>query len=116
MTRHFDDELGKVKKALLTMGSYAESTIAQAVEAVTDRNDRLAEQVQNNDDIMDQYEKEINDMAIILPGQGATGHGFAAGHRRDEDFAKPGARRRRSDDDSPARGRVDAEPQLKRLY
>jgi phosphate transport system protein len=66
MTSHFEDELGKVKKALLTMGSYAESAVAQAVEAVTNRNDRLAEQVQNNDDTLDRYEKEIDDMAIIL--------------------------------------------------
>jgi phosphate transport system protein len=66
MTTHFEDELGKVKEALLTMGSHAERAVSQAVQAVTERNDRLAEQVQNNDDIMDQYEKDIDDMAVVL--------------------------------------------------
>ena len=66
MTTHFEDELAKFKEVLLTMGSYAESSVSQAIQAVTDRNDQLAEQVQNNDDIMDHYEIEIDDMAINL--------------------------------------------------
>jgi len=66
MTRHFDEELAKFKETLLTMGSYAESSVGQAIQAVTDRNDKLAEQVQHNDDIMDRYEMEIDDMAINL--------------------------------------------------
>ena len=66
MTRHADDELAKFKETLLTMGSYAESSVSQAIQAVTDRNDKLAEQVQHNDDIVDRYEMEIDDMAISL--------------------------------------------------
>jgi phosphate transport system protein len=66
MTRHFDEELAKFKEILLTMGSYAESSVSQAVQAVTDRNDKLAEQVRSNDDIMDHYEIEIDDLAINL--------------------------------------------------
>ena len=66
MTTHFADELGKVKEALLTMGSYAETAVAQAVQSVTERNEGLAEQVQSNDDIIDRYEKDIDDMAILL--------------------------------------------------
>ena len=66
MTRHFDEELAKFKETLLTMGSYAESSVGQAIQAVTDRNDKLAEQVQHNDGIMDRYEMEIDDMAINL--------------------------------------------------
>jgi phosphate transport system protein len=48
------------------MGSYAESALSQAVQAVTERNDRLAQQVRENDDIMDQYEVEIDETAINL--------------------------------------------------
>jgi phosphate transport system protein len=66
MIRHFDEELAKFKETLLTMGSYAESSVGQAIQALTDRNDKLAEQVQHNDDIMDQYEIDIDDMAINL--------------------------------------------------
>jgi len=61
-----DDELNKFKEKLLTMGSYAESAVSQAVQALSDRNDKLALQVQENDDIMDQFEVEIDDMAIQL--------------------------------------------------
>ncbi|HEX3718088.1 MAG TPA: phosphate signaling complex protein PhoU [Verrucomicrobiae bacterium] len=66
MQKYFDDELAAFKEKLLTMGSYAESAVSQAVQAVTDRNDKLALQVQENDDIMDQFEIEIDDMAINL--------------------------------------------------
>jgi phosphate transport system protein len=66
MQKYFDDELAAFKEKLLTMGSYAESAVSQAVQAVTDRNDKLARQVQENDDIMDQFEIEIDDMAINL--------------------------------------------------
>jgi phosphate transport system protein len=64
--RHFDEELAHFKETLLTMGSYAESSVAQAVQAVTERNDTLAEQVQHNDDIVDRLEIEIDDTAIHL--------------------------------------------------
>jgi len=66
MQRHFDEEMAHFKETLLMMGSYAESAVSQAVQAVVDRNDKLAEQVQRNDDIMDQYEIDIDDMAINL--------------------------------------------------
>jgi phosphate transport system protein len=66
MQKYFDDDLASFKEKLLTMGSYAESAVSQAVQSLTDRNDTLALQVQENDDIMDQYEIEIDDMAINL--------------------------------------------------
>src|ERR1039458_9623895 len=66
MMRHFDEELAKFKEALLTMGSYAESSVGQAVQAVMDRDDKLAEKVQQDDDITDRLEIEIDDMAIHL--------------------------------------------------
>jgi phosphate transport system protein len=66
MQRHFDEELAHFKETLLMMGSYAESAVGQAVQAVTERNDKLAEQVQHNDDIMDRYEIDIDDLAINL--------------------------------------------------
>jgi phosphate transport system protein len=66
MQKYFDDELTGFKEKLLTMGSYAESAVSQAVQALTERNDTLALQVQQNDDIMDQFEIDIDDMAITL--------------------------------------------------
>jgi phosphate transport system protein len=66
MQNYFDDELAQFKEKLLTMGSYAESAVSQAVQALVQRNDALARQVQENDDIMDQYEVDIDDMALLL--------------------------------------------------
>jgi len=66
MRKYFDEELGSLKEKLLMMSSYAESAVSQAVQAVTERDDKLAYLVQANDDIMDQYEIEIDDLAIQL--------------------------------------------------
>jgi phosphate transport system protein len=66
MQTYFDDELANFKEKLLTMGSYAESAVSQSVQSVVERNDDLALQVQQNDDLMDQLEVEIDDLAISL--------------------------------------------------
>ncbi|HEY3857929.1 MAG TPA: phosphate signaling complex protein PhoU [Verrucomicrobiae bacterium] len=66
MQKYFDDDLASFKEKLLTMGSYAESAVSLAVQALMERNDQLARQVQENDDIMDQFEIDIDDMAINL--------------------------------------------------
>ena len=42
MQKYFDEELAALKEKLLTMGSYAESAVSQAVQAVIERNDNLA--------------------------------------------------------------------------
>jgi len=73
MTRHFEDELAQFKEILLTMGSYAERSVSQAIQAMTDRNDPLAVQVQENDDIMDHLEMEIDEMAINLLSKAPLG-------------------------------------------
>src|SRR5208337_3357387 len=66
MQKYFDDELAQFKEKLLTMGSYAESAVSQAVQSVVERDDKLAALVQRNDDLMDQLEVEIDDQAISL--------------------------------------------------
>jgi phosphate transport system protein len=66
MQIYIDDEMGSFKEKLLTMGSYAESAIGQAVQAVTQRDEKLALRVQESDDLMDGLEVEIDEMAINL--------------------------------------------------
>ncbi|HEV7925345.1 MAG TPA: phosphate signaling complex protein PhoU [Verrucomicrobiae bacterium] len=73
MQTYFDDELAKFKEKLLTMGSYAESAVSQAVQSVVERDDNLASQVQQNDDLMDQLEVEIDDMAVNLLAKAPLG-------------------------------------------
>lgn len=66
MNRHFDDELAQFSERLSTMGVHAERALRHAIQAFTERNDQLALEVEKNDDITDQYEKDIDEMAINL--------------------------------------------------
>ncbi len=66
MLHHFDTELDNLKQKLLAMASNAEAAVNQAVQALTERNHDLAIQVRDNDKILDQFEIEIDDLAIHL--------------------------------------------------
>ena len=66
MQTYFDEELAKFKEKLLTMGSYAGRAVSQSVQSVVERDDQLATQVQADDDLMDQLEVEIDDLAVSL--------------------------------------------------
>ncbi len=63
---NFDEELQMLKDKLLAMASHAESAVSRSIRALTDRNDALAQQVQSDDNILDRYEIEIDDIAIHL--------------------------------------------------
>ena len=63
---NFDEELQMLKDKLLAMASHAESAVSRAIRALTDRDDALAQQVQQDDNILDRYEIEIDDIAIHL--------------------------------------------------
>jgi len=63
---NFDEELQMLKDKLLAMASHAESAVSRSIRALTDRDDNLAQQVQKDDNILDRYEIEIDDIAIHL--------------------------------------------------
>jgi phosphate transport system protein len=63
---HFEREIAGLKEKLLTMASHAESAVRQAVEALTDRDYELAMQVRANDEILDRFEIEVDELAIRL--------------------------------------------------
>ena len=66
MEHHFDHELKALKDRLLTMASHAETAVNRAVDALVNRNLELALQVRVDDEILDQFEIEIDEMAINL--------------------------------------------------
>src|SRR5436309_1079153 len=66
MLHHFDTELDNLKQKLLAMASHAETAVNQAVQALTERNHDLAIQVKENDKVLDQFEIEIDDLAVHL--------------------------------------------------
>lgn len=66
MERHFDHELNTLKDRLLAMASHAESAVNRAVQALTQRDHDLALRVKADDSVLDQFEIEIDDLAIHL--------------------------------------------------
>jgi phosphate transport system protein len=63
---HYSEEMNRLKESLLAMASHAEGAVARAMRALVERDDALARQVQEDDNIIDQYEVEIDDIAIHL--------------------------------------------------
>lgn len=66
MDNHFELGLDELRQKLLKMASYAETAVNQAVEALIQRNHDLAVKVREDDNVIDQFEVEIDDMAIHL--------------------------------------------------
>lgn len=63
---HYDEEITRLKESLLAMASHAESAVTRAMRALVERNDDLARQVQEDDNVLDQFEIEIDGTAIHL--------------------------------------------------
>jgi phosphate transport system protein len=63
---HFEQEMTKLKESLLAMASHAESAVTRAMRALVERDEALAMKVQDDDNVLDQFEIEIDDTAIHL--------------------------------------------------
>ncbi len=63
---HYSEEIGKLKESLLAMASHAESAVAKAMRALVERDETLARNVEDDDNILDQYEIDIDDTSIHL--------------------------------------------------
>jgi phosphate transport system protein len=63
---HLDMELGGLKQKLLTMASHAETSVNEAMRALVERDYDLAIQVKDNDRVLDQFEVDIDEVAIQL--------------------------------------------------
>lgn len=66
MSLHFDQELASLKEKLLTMASHAEGAVRKSIKALVDRDDDLARTVKEEDSVLDQFEIEVDEMAIGL--------------------------------------------------
>ena len=63
---HLNMELGELKHKLLTMASHAETAVNESIRALVERDYDLAVRVKDNDNVIDQFEVEIDNMAIQL--------------------------------------------------
>ncbi len=66
MQTYFEQGLADLKNQLLTMASHAEAAVTNAVRALVERDDQLAAKVDADDEILDQFEINIDEMAIQL--------------------------------------------------
>ncbi|MST01217.1 MAG: phosphate signaling complex protein PhoU [Pedosphaera sp.] len=66
MQRPFDIELAKFKESLLLMAGTAEDSVQNAMRALIERDDDLANRVKADDDLLDRLEMEVDEEAINL--------------------------------------------------
>src|SRR3984885_275825 len=66
MENYFEIGLDELKQKLLMMASHAETAVNQALLALTQRDADLALRVKEDDRVIDQFEVEIDEMAIQL--------------------------------------------------
>jgi phosphate transport system protein len=64
--QELDQELAGLKETLLTMASHAESSVHKVIEALGKRDYDLALRVQAEDNVIDRFEVEVDDLAIKL--------------------------------------------------
>lgn len=66
MKRHFDEDLKKLNTDILKMAALAEEAIFRSIEALKDRDKKLAESVIRNDSKIDELELAIEENVIDL--------------------------------------------------
>jgi phosphate transport system protein len=66
MERHFDQELKDLNKGILQMGAFAEEAIFNSVEALKNRDKKLAQGVIDNDAYVDNLELTIDEKCVDL--------------------------------------------------
>jgi phosphate transport system protein len=66
METHFEAGLGELRQKLLTMASHAEKAVNESVQSLMQRDHDLAVRVRTDDDVIDKFEVEIDELAIQL--------------------------------------------------
>lgn len=66
MQTHHDKELADLKEKLLIMASHAEAAVTRAVQAVVQRDEVLAARVRADDNILDEFEKQLDERSVAL--------------------------------------------------
>jgi phosphate transport system protein len=66
MENHFEAGLDSLRQKLLLMASHAETSVNQSVQALMQRDHDLALRVKADDQVIDDFEVEIDELAIML--------------------------------------------------
>jgi phosphate transport system protein len=63
---HFETTIDGLRQRLLSMASHAATNVRLSMKALVDRDDALSDRVEEADNILDSFEKEIDEVAIQL--------------------------------------------------
>ena len=66
MERKFDLELNSLKENLLKMASLTEEGIAKSIKALAERDEKMAKEIIDDDDVIDFLELDINNQCLRL--------------------------------------------------
>jgi len=66
MERHFERDLAELQERLLWMGSLAERAVHQAIHAVLDSDEKLAQNVLEEEDAINELQIELDDRVVQL--------------------------------------------------
>lgn len=66
MERHFDEELKQLYQDIFKMGALVNETIYKSTEALKNRDKRLAQEIIDTDDKVDEWELKIDERCIDL--------------------------------------------------
>ena len=66
MMTHHDQELAELKELLLLMAGHARNAVTRAVQSLVERDEALARRVIADDDIVDQLEIKVDEVAVHL--------------------------------------------------
>jgi len=66
MAMHLQREIEKLKKKILSLSAVVEESVNRAVQAVIDRDSRLASQIVKNDEIIDQMEVDVEEECLKI--------------------------------------------------
>jgi phosphate transport system protein len=62
----FEEELGELKRRLLSMSHHAARAVRLAIKALLDRDDSLARNVKQDDTILDRFEIDVDELSVQL--------------------------------------------------
>ena len=63
---HYSHEMTRLKESLLAMASHAESAVSRAMRALVERDEVLARKVEDDDNVLDQFEIDVDDIVIHI--------------------------------------------------
>jgi phosphate transport system protein len=66
MGKHFDEELKDLNNDILKMGVFAEEAIYKSIEALKNRDKNIAQEVINNDKVIDELELAVDEKCLDL--------------------------------------------------